>query len=383
VSPGRAPVVIGAYDGPSGKTGLSATELYERGAVGALTDAGLSPEDVDGMLTSYSWEQPVLMHADMTAEAVGIRPKYTDTVCLGGASPAGMVGRAARAVREGWCDIAVLSSASNRASGMGKQAAIQALREVGHPLYEAPYGVFVPALYAMIAQRFMYDFSVTSEHLAQIAVSQREYAISNPLSERTEADRMTVDDVLGSRMVSDPLHVLDCTLITDFCAGLVITTEEIASTLDRTAVPILGYGEYHGTATLTQAPELTAHGARESGARALAQAGVTAADIDFAELYDSFTITVLQSLHDLGLAPDGIPAFVEGHDMAASGRLPVNTNGGMLSYATGGMYHVTEAVRQLRREAGDRQLQRTDLALVNGEGGILSANCSIVLGAPL
>jgi acetyl-CoA acetyltransferase len=376
----RTPVIVGAFDGPSGRTGLSAGELYERGAIGALLDAGLAPSDADGMLTSYSWESPVLMHADMTAEAVGIRPRYTDTVCLGGASPAGMVGRAARAVAEGWCDVAVLSSASNRASGMGKQAAIEALREVGHPLYEAPYGIFVPALYALLAQRFLHDTGVNERHLARIAVAQRDYAIENPLAAASE--RITVDDVLASRLVSDPLRVLDCTLITDFSAGLVITTAEIAAGLDRPAVPVLGYGEHHGLATLSQAVDLGSHGAHESGRRALAQAGLAPADVDFAELYDSFTITVLQTLHDLDLAPEGVAAFVDEDQMLAGGRLPVNTNGGMLSYATGGMYHITEAVTQLRREAGGRQLERTRTAIVNGEGGILSANCTIVLGEP-
>jgi acetyl-CoA acetyltransferase len=377
----RQPVIVGSYDGPSGKTGLSASELYLSGAVGALSDAGLTSADADAVLTSYSWEDPQLMHADNMAELLGVRSRYCDTVCLGGASPVGMVGRAARAIAEGACDVAVLASGSNRASGMGRGAAIDALREVAQPHYELPYGVFVPALYALVAQRFMAEFGLKPDQLAAVAVAQRAYAAHMPGAAMTS--RLTVDEVRASKPISDPLTMLDCCLITDFSAGLVMTTAAHARELGRPAVTVLGYGEHHGSATLAQAQSLTSFGAKASGKTAFERAGRSPAEVDFAQLYDCFTITVLVTLEDLGLcAPGASGMFVESGETGPEGRLPVNTNGGMLSYATGGMYHVTESVRQLRREAGARQLERSRLAVVNGVGGVFSVNCTVVLGEP-
>jgi acetyl-CoA acetyltransferase len=377
----RSPVIMGAYDGPHGKTGLSAMELYVLAGAGAIRDAGLRPADVDGFLTSYSWEAPHLMHADIMAEQLGIRPRYTDVVSLGGASPVGMIGRAAAAITAGRADTLVLSSASNRASGMGRSAAIDSLREVGEAHYEAPYGVFAPALYALLAQRFMYEWGTTSKQLASVAVAQRAYAVRT--NSACLREPITVDDVLASKPISDPLRMLDCCLITDFSAAVVVTTAALARELGRAAVPILGYGEHHGFATVAQSPSLVSHGGRQSGRAAFEQAGRSPAEVDFAELYDCFTITVLLSLEDLELcAPGTSGALVESGETSRQGRLPLNTNGGMLSYATGGMYHVTEAVHQLRREAGERQLERSSLAVVNGVGGVESANTTAVLGEP-
>jgi acetyl-CoA acetyltransferase len=377
----REPVIIGAHDGPSGRTGRSGTELYLLGGLGALADAGLTVADADAVLTSYSWEDPRLMHADDIAEELGVRARYTETVCLGGASPVGMVGRAARAIADGVCDVAVLASGSNRASGMGRGAAIDALREVAHPRYELPYGVFVPALYALVAQRYLYDSGGKPEQLAAVAVAQRAWSAAMPGAAMTAP--LTVHQARATKLISHPLTMVDCCLVTDFSAGLVMTTAARARELGRAAVPVLGYGEHHGAATVAQAEQLTSFGARAAGATAFARAGRAPSEVDFAQLYDCFTITVLVTMEDLGLCDRGTAgAFVEAGQTGPGGDLPVNTNGGMLSYATGGMYHVTEAVRQLRREAGPRQLERTGLAVVNGVGGVFSANCTAVLGEP-
>jgi acetyl-CoA acetyltransferase len=262
---------------------------------------------------------------------------------------------------------------------MGRTAAIAALREVAHPDYEGPFGAFVPALYALVADRHMHEFGTTPEHLAHVAVQKREHAQRHPSA--TVKDPLTVDDVLASKMVSTPLHLYDCCLVTDFSAGLVVTTAERAAELDVPAVYVLGYAESHSHATLAQAPSLTTFAAVASGQAAFAAAGVGPAEMDFAQLYDCFTITVLVTLEDLGFCAKGEAGdFVAGGALSLGGALPTNTNGGMLSYSTGGMFHVTEAVSQLRGQAGDRQVAGARLGVVNGVGGILSANCTAVLG---
>jgi acetyl-CoA acetyltransferase len=372
VSDARQPVIAGSFEGPSGKTGQGAFDLFAQGATGAMRDAGVAAGEVDALLTSFSWEDPRLMPSDFLAEYLGATPAYTETVCLGGASPAGMVGRAAQAIRDGVCDVAVLSSASNRASGMGKEAAIDALREVAHPKYEAPFGAFVPALYALVAQRHAHEFGTTEEDLAAVAVLQRGHAERNPAA--FLRDPLTVDQAVGSKLISAPLRVTDCCLLTDFCAGLVMMTRERAEAGGCAFVPVLGYGEARSFTNIGQASELTTQGAAASGTAAFAQAGVGPADMDFAQLYDCFTITVLITLEDLGFCEKGDSARL-------IGTLPLNTNGGMLSFSTGGMYHVTEAVSQLRGRAGERQVDGARLGVVNGVGGVFSANCTLVLGA--
>jgi acetyl-CoA acetyltransferase len=367
----RQPVIAGAFEGPTGLTGIGAFELFVESAVGAMRDAHVTSQEVDAVLTSLSWEDPRLMPSDLLAEYLGARPGYTETVCLGGASPVGMVGRAAQAIRDGRCEVAVLSSASNRASGMGKQAAIEALREVAHPLYEAPFGAFVPALYALVAQRHRHEFGTSEEELGAVAASQRRYAQRKPTA--FLRDPLTVEQAVASKMISDPLRVTDCCLLTDFSAGLVVMTRERAEAKGCRFVSVLGFGEARSFIHIGQADGLVTQGASTAGAQAFAQAGLTSVDMDFAELYDCFTITVLVTLEDLGFCAKGESAGVVA-------TLPINTNGGMLSFSTGGMYHVTEAVAQLRADAGDRQVDDARFGVVTGVGGVFSANCALVLG---
>jgi acetyl-CoA acetyltransferase len=371
VTHARQPVIAGAFEGPTGRTGIGAFELFVKSAAGAMQDAHVSSDEVDAVLTSLSWEDPRLMPADLLAEYLGARPGYTETVCLGGASPVGMVGRAAQAIRDGRCDVAVLSSASNRASGMGKQAAIEALREVAHPLYEAPFGAFVPALYALVAQRHVHEFGTRPEEFAAVAVTQRGYAERKPTA--FLRDPLTVEQAVASKMISEPLRVTDCCLLTDFSAGLVVTTRERAEARGCRFVPVLGYGEARSFMNIGQDDDLVTQGAKSAAGQAFAQAGLEPADMDFAQLYDCFTITVLITLEDLGFCAKGESARV-------LATLPINTNGGMLSFSTGGMYHVTEAVAQLRGDAGDRQVGGARYGVVTGVGGVFSANCALVLG---
>jgi acetyl-CoA acetyltransferase len=375
---GAVPAIVGVDDGASDNEARPCVEIGARAAVRALADAGLALSDVDGVLAAYAWEEPSLMFASELADYLGLTPDYAETVCFGGASPAMMVARATRAIEAGVCEVALLMVASNRRSKLGRAAAIAALRDVLSPEFEVPYGAFVPPVYALAAARHMHERGTTSEHLAAIAVTQREHALQHPQAEQRAP--LTEADVLASPIIAAPLRLLDCCLITDFGGALVIVGPETASRLAQ-RVWVLGAGEAHGRLSTAEAESLTSRGAARSGARALRQAGVGTEDIDFAELYDSFTITVLATLEDLGFCEPGTagPLAVSGA-FWEHGMLPVNTNGGMLSYRTGGLSHVVEAVHQLRGTAPGLRLRQPRLGLVHGIGGVLSAHCTLVLG---
>jgi acetyl-CoA acetyltransferase len=226
----------------------------------------------------------------------------------------------------------------------------------------------------------MHERGITSAQLAAVAVTQRRHAALHPgAAQRTP---ISIADVLASPIVSTPLHLLDCCLVTDFQAAAVVVSPKLAAGMSD-AVPILGTGEAHGRLTTAAAPLLGARGAGLSASRALAQAGFSLDDLDFAELYDSFSVTVLATLEEIGIsAPGEAGRDAERGDFAASGRLPVNTNGGMLSCRTGGFSHVIEAVEQLRGTPPGLALAQPQLGLVTGIGGVLSAHGALVLGAP-
>jgi acetyl-CoA acetyltransferase len=372
--------IVGAWEAPGDAGGRSVSELSLEAAVAALADAGLAAPDVDGVLAAYSWEEPSMMFASHLADQLGVRAGYTETVCFGGCSPALMVARAARAIELGLCEVAVLTAASNRASGRGRAHAVAALRDVLSAEFEVPLGAFVPPVYALAARRHMHEFGTTPDQLAAIAATRRAHATLHPLAfKRTPID---VSDVLDSPMISSPLHLLDCCLVTDFAGAVVVASPRRVKTGHARPVWILGAGETHERITIGELASLTIRGAGVSAARALAQSGVGLRDLDFAQIYDSFTITVLISLEDIGFCRPGEsgPRAADGA-FAIGGELPVNTNGGMLSYRTGGMSHVLEAVAQLRGEAGERQVSGAELGLVTGIGGSLSTHCALVFGA--
>lgn len=372
--------IVGVYEGPLDWDGRPCVEIAAVAAAGALRDAGMTLADVDGVLAAYAWEEPSLMFAPLIADYLALTPRYVETVCFGGASPAMMVARAAHAIERGECEVALLMAVSNRASKLGRAGAIAALRDVLSPEFEVPYGVFVPPAYALTATRYMHEWGTTAEQLAAIAVTQREHAARHPAAAQREL--LTVADVVGSPMVSSPLHLLDCCLVTDFGSAIVMTSAGRAATLSGARpVSVLGSGEAHERLTTSEAGDLTSRGAAKSGPAALARAGLAIDQIGFAELYDSFTITVISTLEDLGFSAKG-QAGREAQEgaFAAGGRLPLNTNGGMLSYRTGGMSHVIEAVHQLRGSAPGITLDSPRHALVHGIGGILSSHCTLVLG---
>jgi acetyl-CoA acetyltransferase len=249
--------------------------------------------------------------------------------------------------------------------------------------WELPFGLRMPmGAYALAASRHMAEYGTTSEQLAQIAVSTREWATMNPRARYQ--DPITIDDVLASPMQATPLHLLDCCLVTDGAGAVVMTSTERARDLAKPPVAVLGVGTCHTHNMISEMPDLTTTGAAVSGPKAFGIAGVKPSDVDVAQLYDSFTITVLLLLEGLGFCPKGEGgAFVAGGALGPGGSLPANTTGGGLSYTHPGQFGIfllVEAVKQLRGECGPRQVEGAEVAVAHGSGGVLSAMSTVVLG---
>ena len=376
--------ITGACDTRVGELpGSSCMGLHAEAAFGAIRDAGLEAGDIDGVLCAYSFTEPHLMLGSVFCEYAGLSPKFCTAIQAGGASACIMVMQAAALVASGQCNHVLVVAGDNRLTGLSRDGAVAALAEVGHPQFERPFGISVPASYALVAQRYMHDYAVTSEHLAAIAVEHRHHAGRHPKAHKREP--ISIDDVLNSREISTPLRMLDCCLVSDGGAALVISRRPRSDGL-RPAIEILGAGQGHTHEHIVSAPSLVDFGCKASSARAFAAAGLKPADIDVALIYDSFTITLLVELESIGFFARGEagPAALQG-ELGLGGALPCNTHGGLLSYghsgAAGGMFHAVEAVHQLRGQADERQVDGARLAFVHGDGGILSAHCSLVLGA--
>ncbi|HUF53714.1 MAG TPA: acetyl-CoA acetyltransferase [Dehalococcoidia bacterium] len=354
---------------------------HSEAALNALEDAGLALSDVDGLFTCGAGFAASLQ----VAEYLGIQPKYTDSTSVGGSSFVIHVEHAAAAIATGLIDVALITHGetgySNRFRNTGR-----APMDPWFPAaqFEMPYHVGGPATtYALACQRHIHQYGTTHEQLAEIAVATRKWAQLNPKA--LMRDPLTIDDVLSSRWISYPFHLLDCCLVTDAGGAIVVTSAERARDLKKKPVYVLGSGEAHTHWTLANMPDLTTTPAAISGPRAFQMAGVTHDDIDVVEVYDSFTYTALVTLEALGFCKPGEGgAFVSGQRTAPGGDFPLNTNGGGLSYTHPGMYGMfllIEATRQLRGEAGDRQVAGAKLACVNGTGGALSSTGTLILGA--
>ena len=377
----RAPVIAGAAEGSLGVTGKTILELQAEASTAALADAGLSMREVDGLFTTAvsRW------NASQVAEYLGIYPTWFDSTMAGGSSYEIFVAHAAEAIRAGRCEVALISYGNNQRSARSRKLGGVIDEHAPDAQFEMPYGPLNPiSLYAMAAQRHMHEFGTTSEQLAEVAVAARAWALRNPKAFKHEDGPLTVEDVLASPLVSDPLHALDCCLITDAAGAVVMTTAERAQDLPKRPVHVLGHGETTTNVGMSQIPDLTATGARVSGERAYAMAGIAPADVDVAEIYDSFTITVLLELEALGFCARGEAGeFVTKGRVAPGGDFPMNTSGGGLSYTHPGVFGIfliIEAVRQLRGECGDRQVAGAEVALCHGTGGILSTHSTVILG---
>ena len=378
----RRACITGAADTPVGKlpehTCMSLLSLAARGAI---EDARLTALDIDGVLAAYSFTQPHLMLASLFCEYFGLQPQFATALQAGGATACTAIMTAAALVEANVCQNILIVTGDNRLTGLRSGEATAILSEVGHPEFEQPYGVSVPAAYALVAQRYMHEYGVEPEHLAAIAVTQRAHAALHPHAHMRSL--ITVDDVMNSRLICEPLRLLDCCLISDGGAAVVVSAREHPSSAEG-AIFIRGVGQGHTNEHITWAPSLNQLGCEASARRAFQRAGITPANIDVAEIYDSFTITLAVELESMGFFPEGEAArAATAGELSLTGSLPCNTHGGLLSYghsgAAGGMFHVVESVRQLRGAAGNRQVDGAQFAFVHGDGGILSAHCSLVL----
>lgn len=372
--------IVGVAESDLGRTpGKTVLQLQHQAARAALDDAGFTFDDVDALFCAGNWAwSPNLM----LAEYLGIRPRYTDTTNIGGSSFEAHIGHAVAGIEAGLFEVALLAYGSTQRSDRSRNRGGHTFRLTEQ--FEPAYGLPTPVgAYALAAMRHMFEYGTTSEQLAEVAVATRKWAMLN--EKAFMRDPITIEDVLNSRWIAEPLHLLDCCLVTDGGGAVVVASAERARQARKPPVWIIGHGEAHTHNSITNMPDLATHQAAIlSGRAAFAMAGLTPANIDVVEIYDSFTITVLLTLEALGFCERGEGGtFVSGQRTAPGGPFPMNTNGGGLSYCHPGMYGIfllIEATRQLRGECGPRQVEGARTALAHGTGGVLSSAATVLLG---
>lgn len=376
----QAAAVVGyAEMAPQKESGEhSALGIIGQMASQAARDAQIDPGDIDGLLVAASFMEYALLWPSQVSEYLGMQPRYLDQVELGGASAAGMLWRAAAAIQGGLCRhvLCVMGDTWDLSKGLSLPI---------HPIeqeFNWPYGLLgANPSYALIARRHMHEFGTTPEQLAKVAVDQRSNAQANPAALFGNKP-LSIDDVLNSRLIVDPLHLYE---IVSPCTGggaFIVSKEHRGP---HRPVHLLGAGECAGHASIAHAQSLTSTGVGPAASQAFAMAGLAPADMDFVQPYDCYTIAVILTLEDAGFCPKGEGGrFVMEHDLTFRGDFPCNTHGGQLSFGqpglAGGLSHVLEAVRQLMGRAGKRQLKEPRVGYVNGNGGMMSEEVSLILG---
>ncbi|MDQ8727421.1 acetyl-CoA acetyltransferase [Bradyrhizobium sp. LHD-71] len=371
---GAAALVGTATYGLGESPGLSSIDMAVHASVRALSACGLAPADVDGLFICLA-DDPL---SGLTlAEYLGVQPKVLDNSRLGGSSFQMHLFWATLALAAGQCDVALIAYGSNQKTATGKL-----MTAAGLSGYESPYKALAPiSSYALAVARHMHEFGTTRKHLAEVAVAARSWAKLNP--EAVMRADLSIDDCLNARLVSSPLGLRDCCLVTDGAAAAVVVRAERARDLCRYPAYVLGAASSVTHRDISSMPDLTTTAAVQSAARAYAQAGIGVGDVDVVQLYDAFTINTIMLLEDLGFCAKGEGgAFVSGGRIAPGGELPVNTNGGGLSCVHPGMYGLftlVEAARQIGGECGARQVPDVNIALAHGNGGVLSSQATVVL----
>ena len=361
--------------------GATEQEIIAKAAAKAVAASGLKMKDIDGIITSSLTSPWWVMRM---SEYLGIRPRFSDSTMFGGSSFIADLKIAALAIGAGECENVLICYGATPRSVPSSSRINQMRAELDPQPYEHPYKAFnPPSSYALAAARHMHEYGTTHRQLAEVAVAARSWAQLNP--DAFSRKPLSIDDVLNAKMISDPLTVRDCCLVTDGAGAIVVSSAARAKDLHQKPISVLGVGHAHWHRQISCMDDLTVTPAVESGRIAFEAAGLKPDDIDVVQLYDAFTINPILFLEDLGFCKKGEGgAFTSGGRIAPGGDFPMNTNGGGLSCVHPGMYSIfliIEAVTQLRAEAGLRQVQNVETALVHGNGGVLSSQATAILSS--
>ena len=367
---------------------MSGYDLYLEVVGQFLSDWSVTPGDIQGLLACPSGmaeggTNDIFVHEQLYEE-LGIHPLFADTMNAGGSTYGLMVQRAALAIKQGIAD-SVLCIGAGKFPKVSTGGAETMARMVSHEIYEFPYGTFIPAIYAQVASRHMFEYGTTPEQFAEVAVSSREWALKNPDAAMYGREALTVAKVRESRPIATPFHLYDCSIPQEGGAAVLVTSESVAKRFSDQPAYLLGMGEYHNHRNIHQAASLTDVGCNKAGQLAYKSAGLSPTDMDFAQIYDAFTVNPLVFMEELGLCEKGKGGeFFESGASRPGGDFPVNTYGGLLSYGhTGdasGMSMIVEGARQIMGNAGDRQLDKADIGLVHSYGGMMSEHSTLILG---
>ena len=383
---GRAAIVgIGELRPTRYTEGETTIGMLTRAGLLAIEDSGIPFDEIDGLLV-HPVAGAAMFVPSTFAEFLGLQVNFAEIVDLGGATGAGMLWRAAAAISEGLCRTCLCLTGARRELRRSRTERGGGVQDrTPYAEFEAPYGA-IGANFgsAMIANRYLHEYTVTPAQLAKIAVQQRDNACANP-DAIFYGEPITVEEVLESPVVVDPLHMLEIVMPCAGAAALVVTSAERAKKAAQNPAYLLGAGERLTHKAITYAPSLTDTPIKAAADSAFLMAGVRRDQIDLASIYDCYTITVLLSLEDAGFCAKGQGGgFVDQHDFRYNGDFPLNTHGGQLSFGqpglAGGMSHVTEAARQIQGRAGERQVKDLEMVFVNGNGGIMSEQVSLILG---
>ena len=353
-----------------------------------LEEWKIKPSDIQGLLACPSGmasggSADIFVHEQLYEE-LGIHPLYGDTMNAGGSTYGLMVQRAALAIEKGLVE-SVLCLGAGKFPKVGTGGAESMARMVSHESFEFPYGTFIPAIYAQVASRHMHEYGTTAEQFAEVAVSSREWALKNPQAAMYGKEALTVAKVRESRPIATPFNLYDCSIPLEGGAAVLVTSASMAKRINPQPAYLLGSGEYHHHRNIHQARDLMNIGCAEAGEQAYQRAGLTPSDIQFAQIYDAFTVNPLVFMEGLGLCPKGGAGEVfQSGRTRPGGDLPVNTYGGLLSFGhTGdasGMSMIVEGARQIMGIAGERQLDRNDVGIVHSYGGMMSEHSTLILG---
>jgi len=373
--------IVGIGETPVGKLpDRTALSLRLEASVAAMRDAGIDKREIDGVITTQMRSHPQPNYSALLSERLGITPNYVTDISLGGAAAASMVVNAAATIASGLCSTVLCVSGDSRSSARARSQSRRRLVSDAEDLRNLFGAGAAPIQYALAARRHMHEYGTSSRQFGAVAVACRRHAGMNPTAQMRQP--ITIEDHQNSPLIADPFRLLDCSLISDGAAALIVTWADRTGDCRQPPVYLMGTGYSCEHSEIASSRSMTTTAARGAARQAFETAGVVPSDVDVAELYDCFTAVVVVTLEDYGFCQKGEGGFfVEGGRIELGGDLPVNTHGGLLSHAhIGGISHLTESVIQLRHQAGLRQVKDARLAVASGQCGELGIHVTLLLG---